>query len=319
MSTARIVFMGSSAFAVPSLEGIVRAGYPVVSVVTQPDKPVGRGRHLQPLPIKIRALELGLPVYQPPSLKHHEVQRHLSALSADLYVVVAYGKILPAWLLGLAPHGAVNLHGSLLPYYRGAAPIHWAIVRGETETGVCTMKIEEGLDTGPVYASVKTPIGDEETAPELSQRLAIMGADLLLETMTAVLSGVAVPTAQDHSRATHAPMLNKEHGFITWSESAREVHNRVRGLLPWPAVTVQFRGVACRLLRTRLAPTRAAAEPGTIDSSKAGLWVCCGDGGWVEVLEIQPENRKPIVGRDFVNGFRVASGEAFKSMVTVNG
>lgn len=319
MSPARIVFMGSAAFAVPSLAGIVREGYQVVSVVTQPDKPSGRGQHLHQPPVKMRAVELGLAVYQPPTLKDPAVREHLGALAADLYVVVAYGKILPGWLLDLPRHGAINLHGSLLPSYRGAAPINWAIIRGDSETGVCTMKIDEGLDTGPVYACIRTSIGDEETAPELSQRLATMGGGLLLRTMSAVLAGEGVPVAQEHSRATAAPMLRKEHGFITWAETAMEIHNRIRGLLPWPAVTVRFRGVACRLLRTRAVSGGNPAPPGALSSSKEGLRVCCGDGGWLEILEIQPENRRSVSGRDFANGFRVASGEQLLSMVAENG
>src|SRR5262249_42984203 len=208
--------MGSATFALPSLDALFEAGLSITGVITQPDKPSGRGQLLQGPPVKKRASELQLPVYQPPSLKTDEARQLIGALVPDLIVVVAYGKILPAWLLAAPKYGCINLHASLLPKYRGAAPVHWAIANGEEKTGVCTMLLDAGLDTGPVYLFEETWIGPDETAPQLYDRLAAIGAPLLLKTVEGITGGTLKPKPQEHSQATLAPILKKEDGFVSW-------------------------------------------------------------------------------------------------------
>ena len=311
-ATPRLVFAGTSSFAVPVLQALFEKSYPIVGVATQPDKPAGRGQTLQPPPVKVKALELGLPVYQPASVKNEEARNLFSTLAPELLVVVAYGKLLPPWLLDLPRYGAVNLHGSLLPKYRGAAPIQWAVATGESETGVCTMRLDEGLDTGPVYACEKTPIDPNESIQQLSSRLASLGADLMIRTLEGIFENTLQPMPQDHSRATLAPILTKQDGIIDWRLPARAIHNRVRAFNPWPGTRTQFRGEPCKILKTRLREGASDALPGTLISSPAGerfLAVVCGDSALLEVLELQLPNRKPQSGMDFVNGFRVAPGE----------
>ncbi len=226
------------------------------------------------------------------------------------------GKILPPWLLELPRFGAVNLHGSLLPKYRGAAPIHWAVANGESETGVCTMQVDAGLDTGPVYLCEKTSIDPDETVPVLSDRLATMGAGLAVRTLNGILDGTLKSQPQDQARATLAPILKKQHGFIDWHDSAVRIHNRVRAFNPWPGTVTRFRGRICKILRTR--PVSASsAEPGSITPGsltvdKRVLRVSCGDGTILEIIELQPENRKTVSGADFANGARIQSGEIFQ-------
>jgi len=337
--------MGSATFALPSLNRLFEQGYDLTGVITQPDKPSGRGQALQAPPVKKRAFELHLPTYQPASLKTAETQALIQALAPDIMVVVAYGKILPPWLLELPRYGCINLHGSILPKYRGAAPVHWAIANGERTTGVCTMLLDEGLDTGPVYLCRETDIGSDESAVQLYDRLAEGGADVLVETVTGVLNDTLKPRPQDESQATFAPILKKEHGFIDWNMPAVEIHNRVRAFNPWPATVAKFRGVICKILKTTAgavreaqageraaviddrpqsdrpqsgahrAPLQAPLQPGAIVASKHSLAVVCGDGAMLEVLLIQPENRKAVSGIDFANGARIQSGEKFQSLM----
>ena len=317
-----MVFMGTATFAVPTLEQLFEKGYKIAGVITQPDKPSGRGQTLTPSPVKQKALDLHLDIYQPKSLKDDEAHALFEALAPQMIIVVAYGKILPSRLLGLPHYGCINLHGSLLPKYRGAAPVHWAIANGETKTGVCTMKLDEGLDTGPVFLCAETNIGPEESVPPVYDRLAEMGSGLVVETVEGILRGTLHPKPQDDSQATFAPILKKEHGFIDWTMPARQVHNRVRAFNPWPGTVAKFRGGICKILRTRVADAVPAllvkgeqAGPGTIVVSKRSLAVICGDSLWVEVLSIQPENRKPVSGADFVNGARIQAGEKFQSVM----
>ena len=319
MPAVRIVFAGTSSFAVPILQTIFDEGYVVPGVVTQPDRPAGRGQILQPPPVKIRAHALGLPVHQPQSLRNEDARSLVQDLSPDLLVVVAYGKILPAWLLSLPRFGAVNLHGSLLPRYRGAAPIQWAIANGDPETGVCTMKLDEGLDTGPVYECVRTPIDPNETVQTLSDRLSALGCDLMRHSLAGIIAGTLQPTPQDHAAATLAPILTKNDGIMDWGLSARTIHNRVRAFNPWPGTRTRFRDQVCRVLRSQLkdpvAGVDAPGEPGSIVVAETRgdrfVAVVCGDGGWLELLEVQLPNRKPQKGVDFVNGMRVEPGEKF--------
>jgi methionyl-tRNA formyltransferase len=302
----RLVFLGTPSFAVPTLEACVAAGHEVVCVVTQPDRPSGRGQHLAHPPVKQSALRLGLPVCQPERVRRPEAVEHLRALGADAMVVVGYGQIIPQSVIDLAPLGIINVHGSLLPRYRGAGPVQWAIVNGETITGVTTMKIDAGLDTGDMLLKAETEIGADETAPELAERLSIMGAHLLVETLDRIRE--IVPEKQDPAQATHAPLLKKEDGLIDWTQSALRVHNRARGLQPWPGAYTNFRGHTLHLWKTRphLRGTNHPG-PGRFLTLKPPV-VCCGEGA-LELIEVQLEGRKRIAGADFVNGQRLAEHE----------
>ena len=307
--------MGTATFALPSLNDLFEKGYEINGVVTQPDKPSGRGQTLQASPVKKRAFELQLPVYQPASLKSDEARQLINALAPEVVVVVAYGKILPPWLLQFPRLGCINLHGSLLPKYRGAAPVHWAVANGESKTGVCTMLLNEGLDTGPVYLCGETNIGAEETVPELYDRLAVLGAPLVHATLEGIAEGRLEPKPQDDSSASFAPLLKKEDGFVDWRMPAAQIHNRVRAFNPWPATITKFRGSPCKLLKTRIGTAAPSCSPGLILLSKGRLAVACGDGISLEILSIQPENRKAISGADFANGSRIQADEKFGPVV----
>jgi len=319
----KLAFMGSSPFALPCLHQLFEKGYQIIGVITQPDKPSGRGQALQAPPVKKRAHELHLPVYQPKSLKADETQALVDALSPDMIIVVAYGKILPPWLLQFPRFGCINLHGSILPKYRGAAPVHWAIANGENKTGVCTMLLDEGLDTGPVFLCEETHIGPEETAPDLYGRLAEIGASLMLATVEGIINGTLEPKPQDDSQATLAPILKKEHGFMDWNMPATAIHNRVRAFNPWPGTVTRFRAMTCRILKTS-PPSSGLSAPssgngkglaGSIVVSKGSLKVLCGDSALLEIVSIQPENRKAVSGADFANGARIQAAEKFQSLM----
>jgi methionyl-tRNA formyltransferase len=307
----RIVFLGSGAFAVPSLEALVRAGYEVAAVVTQPDKEKGRGRAMAAPPVKPAALALGLRVLQPRRIKLDEAYEQLRPLAADVQVVIAYGQILPGRVIALGRLGTVNVHASLLPQYRGAAPIQWAIVNGERETGVTTMLIDEGLDTGPTLLARSTAIGPEERAPELEARLARLGAEVLLETLAGLGRGSLVAVPQDHARATLAPLLRKEDARVDWRLDAAAIERRVRGFDPWPGTVCLAGGRSLRILRAREAGP-VAADPGTILSAgREGIHVACGGGTSLLVTEVQPESRGRMTAAAFVAGARLAPGERF--------
>ena len=323
--------MGSATFALPSLNALFEAGHAITAVVTQPDKPSGRGRAVQGPPVKKRAFELHLPIYQPVSLKSDETRELFGALAPDLIVVVAYGKILPSWLLHFPKHGCINLHGSLLPKYRGAAPVHWATANGEEKTGVCTMLLNEGLDTGPVYLCEETAIGSDETVTALYDRLAVMGGPLVTTTVEGILNATLQARPQDDTQASFAPILKKSDGYLNWARPALEIHNHVRAFNPWPGTVTKFRGQTCKVLRSTLktgGPRSASAaarsledrppleaETGAIVISKGHLSVMCGDGNVIEILTIQPESRKAISGIDFANGLRIQAGEKFEPVV----
>ena len=303
----RLLFMGTPSFAVPTLEKLLSSRHRVSGVFTQPDRPSGRGRRITPCPIKQVALHRGLPVYQPDRLASEE-WRVLVETTADVLVVVAYGKILPPWLFTLPPFGAVNVHASLLPRYRGAAPIPWAIVRGETRTGVTTMRIDRGMDTGDLLLQKAVAIGPEETSVQLQDRLAVMGADLLVDTLDRLEAGQVRPRPQNPQLVSHAPMLKKSDGEIDWNQSSRQIFNRVRAFNPWPgAFTCRGRSLL-RILKARpvtpLLQQQAAGSLWRWDSTRA--LVACGK-GWLELLEVQPENHKPIAASDFLNGLRLQS------------
>ncbi len=307
--------MGSATFALPTLRGLFEKGYEIAGVITQPDKPGGRGQELQEPPVKKAAFDLHLPIYQPRSLKNDETRALFEALAPQMIVVVAYGKILPSWLLKLPSYGCINLHGSLLPKYRGAAPVHWAIANGETKTGVCTIQLDEGLDTGPVFLCEETPIGPEETVQPVYDRLGVIGAGVMLNTVQGILSGTLEPRPQDNSGASLAPILTKEHGFIDWKMPAADIHNRIRAFNPWPGMVTRFRGGTCKILASKVGGVHPNPEAGMLVSAKRSLAVVCGDSALLEILLIQPENRKPVSGPDFANGARIRAGEKFEPVM----
>jgi methionyl-tRNA formyltransferase len=308
----RLVYLGTPAFAVPTLERIVEAGHQVLEVITQPDRPRGRGRDVAASPVKEAALRLGLPVYQPERVRRPEAVEHLRALGIDAMVIVGYGQIIPQSIIDLAPKGIINVHGSLLPKYRGAAPIQWAIVNGETRSGVTTMRIDAGLDTGDMLLKAETEIGPDETAIEFSQRLAPMGAELLVKTLAHLDS--IVTEKQDPALATYAPILKKEDGLIDWSQPAQAIHNRVRGLQPWPGAYTTFRGQTLNIWKSSASgaglPACAEATSGPTGAIKTvkPLLVACGD-GFLELREVQLEGRKRISAADFANGQRLSQNE----------
>lgn len=303
----RVVFMGTPAFAVPALARLGESGHEVLLVVTQPDRPAGRGRKLTAPPVKQKAVELGLAVYQPEKVKTDEAFERLQALAPDAIVVVGFGQIIPQRIIDVPPHGCVNVHSSLLPKYRGAAPVNWAIVRGETVTGVCTMKIVKKLDAGDVLLCRETPIGENETAGEVMERLAPLGAELLVETLAGLEAGTITPRPQDDQASTYAPMMKREDGEIDWSLSAREIHNRARGFDPWPGAYTRFRGKRLHLRGTRVRNGEAPA--GQIVEAAEALVVGCGGGGLLAASEVQVEGKARMRAADFSNGYQPKPGE----------
>ena len=305
----RAVFFGTPQFAVPCLEALVEIAN-VVAVVCQPDKPAGRGLEVAPPPVKKRALELGLTVVQPTKLKTGEFAAWLREQKVDVALVVAYGRILPKDVLEAPRLGCVNVHASLLPKLRGAAPITWAIVRGEPETGVTLMHLDEGMDTGAMLERFATPIAEEETAGELSERLAALGALATRKGLPTFMSGGYTPVAQDHAKATVAPMLKKEDGRIDFTKSARAVHDHVRGMTPWPGAATTSRGKSLKVHATRVTDIPAGtAEPGTVVfADKTRVVVACGERG-VELTRVQLEGKKAIGAGDWFLGRGVAEGD----------
>ena len=303
----RVVFMGTPAFAVPSLEALANSDHEVVGVVTQPDRPKGRGQAVVSCPVKELALSKGLPVLQPDKIKSPEFLQQLSEWKPDVIAVTAFGRILPKTILDLPPMGCVNVHGSLLPAYRGAAPIQWALIHGDMETGVTTMVMDEGMDTGAVLLQQTIPIEPEDTALELGDRMALAGGALLVETLTRVAAQTVVPCAQDHSRATMAPLLKKEDGVIDWTQSATEIANRIRGLSPWPGSFTFHHEHRLIIRKGRVdvqgGPAGGGQRPGTILAvGPKSFWVETGEGR-IEVLEVQPANKKRMSVEQFLLGY----------------
>jgi methionyl-tRNA formyltransferase len=306
----RIVFLGTPEFAVPTLDRVVGAGHQVLEVITQPDRPKGRKQQLTPSPVKAAALRHGLPVFQPERIRRPESVEHLRALAPEAMVVVGYGQIIPQSVIDIAPLGIVNVHASLLPELRGAAPIQWSIARGYAVTGVTTMRIDAGLDTGDTIHRWETPIGPDETAPQLSVRLAEAGADLLIRTLADLAAGRAHPQPQDNARATLAPILKKEDGRIDWTHPAQSIHNLIRGFQPWPGAHTSFRGQSLHLWRSRLVPGRIFSwgTPGALIHEN-GVFAIGGDGASLELLEVQLEGRKKMDAELFANGHRLTQTE----------
>ena len=307
----RIVFMGTPQAAVPTLRQCLDDGHEVVAVWTQPDKPAGRGNKVSFSPVKEFALSRGLSVFQPARIKNDEAKQLFASHDAEVGVVVAYGRILPEEFLRAPRRGCINVHFSLLPLYRGAAPANWAIVKGETETGVTTMFIEPTLDTGPILLQEKTPIGDKETAPELMQRLSEIGAALLGDTLARLDD--LTPRPQRDADATFAPVLTKEDGLIDWSQSAFEIERRIRGFQPWPNAYTSFNSKSLILWEAQpsISVTSGIANGELIVAHRDELVVQCGQQTALRVLEVQPEARKRMAARDFINGMRVKVGDRF--------
>lgn len=299
----RLVFMGTPEFAVPCLQHIIQAGHQVCSVYTQPDKPKGRGYTLTPPPVKQCALEHGIPVYQPKTLKDGEATAKLRELAPDCIVVVAYGKILPPEIIHLPVKGCVNVHASLLPKYRGAAPIQWSVINGEKKSGVTTMFMDEGLDTGDMLLKAECPIGPDTTSGELHDQLSTLGANLIVETLRQLKNGEISRIKQEDSLSCYAPMLHKGLSWIDWNKSANEVHNLIRGLQPWPVAQTKLKGKALKIHKSRLSGV-SGKHPGQIVSVSPFL-VSCGDGNTVELLEVQLEGKKRMEAAEFFRGHPV--------------
>src|SRR5277367_6574012 len=307
-----LVFCGTPRFAVPTLESLVAAGFRVHLVVTQPDRPKGRGLELVQSPVKESALKLNLPIAQPDRIKtNDEFRAQLTALRPDAIIVVGYGRIIPQWMLDLPPHGNINLHASLLPKYRGAAPIQWVIARGETVTGVTTMKIDAGLDTGDILQQQEIPIAPNDSAETLAPKLASVGANLMVETLRGVQAGNTHPRQQDHTQATLAPILKKEDGLIDFSRPAAEILNRMRGFQPWPGAYTKFRGKNLQLWKA-VALDRVLASS-ELQMEGNHLFAGCGEGTAIELLELQLEGKKRISAEDFLRGYRPLPGEKLGS------
>ncbi len=304
----RIVFMGTPEFAVPTLERVVEAGHRVLLVMTQPDRPKGRGGHVAQSAVKEAALRLGLAVSQPERVRRPEVVELLRALETDAMVVVGYGQIIPQAIIDLPRFGIINVHASLLPNYRGAAPIQWAVANGEVTTGVTTMRINAGLDTGDMLLTYETGIGPEEDALALGARLAIAGADLLVETLDALEAGTVQPIPQNDGAATLAPILKKEDGLVDWSAPAAVIFNRARGFLPWPGAWTWFRGQVFHIWKAQ--PVEAGTGPcGALIAERKRLLAQCGAGARLELLEVQQEGRKRMSGEAFLNGLHIGDND----------
>ena len=300
----RILFMGTPSFAVPSLEALVAAGHEVCGVFSQPDKPVGRHQNkLELTPVKECALSHAIPVFQPVKLRDGSALAQIQALAPELIVVAAYGRILPDDILACPPKGCINVHSSLLPRYRGAAPINWAILNGDTETGVTIMHMAAELDAGDIISQASTPIGDKETADELTARLAVLGGKLLVKTVADIEAGTATRTPQDHGKHTLAPMLSKELSPMDFNRTARELNCQVRGLYPWPAAITEVDGVRCKIMATTVCGETTAKDPGTIiQADKNGLKLACGGGTVLRIDELQPDGKKRMAATAFLSG-----------------
>ncbi len=302
----RIVFMGTPEFAVPSLKALAGSGEEVIAVVAQPDRPQGRGLKLSPPPTKVFAEELGIPVLQPERIRTEEFLKELRELGPDVIVVAAYGKILPKPVLELPPFGCINVHASMLPRYRGAAPVNWAIARGEKVTGVTIMRMDEGMDTGDILLTREVPIDDEDTGETLARKLSLAGAELLLTALGNLKRGELRPRKQDDSLATYAPMLKKEDGRIDWNKPAREIRDLIRGMLPWPGAFTYLDGKLLKIYRAAVSEGDGK-EGEVITASQGVLRVAAGEGA-LDILELQMEGGKRLSSRDFLSGRKIEPG-----------
>lgn len=304
----RIIFMGTPDFSVPCLEALIESDNEVVGVFTQPDKPKGRGYELTPPPVKICALNNNLPVFQPVSMRNGEALEIINSLNADLIIVVAFGKILPKEILESVKYGCINIHASLLPKLRGAAPIQWSILNGEKETGVTSMQMDVGLDTGDMLIKRAIDIDENITAEELFDKLSKMGAEVLIETIEALKNNELKPEKQDDSLSNYAPIITKEICPIDFTKSAQEVHNKVRGLYSWPIATTVINGKKFKIHKSKILAENFAGNPGEIVDNSNRLVIMCGDGNCVEILEIQAEGKKKMDTQSFLRGQRIEKG-----------
>jgi methionyl-tRNA formyltransferase len=316
----RIVFCGTPLFAVPTLEHVLaQPDFQIVAVITQPDRPRGRGQEVSLSPVKETAVAAGIPVHQPEKIRAPEAQELLQKLAPDVIVIIAYGQIIPARLLPIPKLGWINLHASLLPKYRGAAPINWAIVNGETKTGVTSMRIDAGMDTGEILLQREMEIGPRETAPELTVRMSELGGPLMVETLRGLAAGTIVPRPQSHEGASSAPLLKKEDGRIEWSRPAQEIFNRIRGFAPWPGAYTAFRGQTCHIwgepasndLGRQSAQQSDGTIPGSLLVQRNAALVRCGGTTYLRLLGVKREGRKQVSSAEFVNGAHLFSGEHF--------
>ena len=306
----RILFMGTPDFAVASLSALLEAGHDICGVFTQPDKPKNRGMKLQASPVKEFALVHDIPVFQPLKMRDGEAMGYIQERKPELIVVAAYGRILPGDILDYPPCGCINVHSSLLPKYRGAAPINWAILNGDKTTGVTIMHMAPALDAGDIILQRETAIGPDETAPELFQRLAELGGGLLVEAVEQIAKGEATRTPQLEADATYAPMLGRELSPMDWSKDGQTLHDQVRGLLPWPCATAEFGGVRCKVFSTAVLDGTTDLAPGTVaEAGKDGIVMACGGGTLLRVKELQPDGKKRMAAADFLRGRSLTAGE----------
>ena len=306
----RLVFCGTPEFAVPTLRAVVAAGHEVAMVVTQPDRAAGRGMGLVAPAVKTAARQMGLEVVQPEKIKaNEEFRARLEAVRPEAILIVAYGRIIPQWMLDLSPLGNINLHGSLLPKYRGAAPIQWAIAEGETVTGVTTMRIDAGLDTGDLLLAKAVPLAPEETAVDLFASLAAIGAELMVETLAGLAEGKVEPRPQNHALATQAPILRREDGLVDFSQPAKQIYDRWRGFQPWPGAWTTLRGKKFVVGTMRLLDGSSPEEPGTLVLTEREMLAVCGQGTMIALDEVQLEGKKRMMAAEFLRGFQVKAGE----------
>lgn len=303
----KTVFMGTPDFAVDCLEALINSEHEVAAVYSQPDKPQGRKMIMTPPEVKVCAEKHSIPIFQPQTLKDGEVTKQLRDIAPDLIVVVAYGKIIPQDILDIPKYGCINVHASLLPKLRGAAPIQWSVINGETETGVTTMQLDSGLDTGDILIVKKTNIEENETSGELFDRLKVLGAHALMETIDAIINGTLNPIKQDDSLSTYASMLNKSLSAVDWSKSALEVHNHIRGLEPWPVASTVINSKPVKLYGSRLGKS-FDGKPGEVVSSDKVLEVCCGDKNTVLITQLQAQGKNKLASADFLRGFKIEKG-----------
>lgn len=311
MKPLRIVFMGTPDFSVSALEALIHSEHTIVGVFTQPDKQSGRGNKINFPPVKTTALEYHLPVFQPESLRTEECKALFEELKPDLMIVIAYGKILPAWLLAMPTYGCINIHASILPSYRGASPIHWSILNGDEETGVTFMQMDEGMDTGDILHIERTVVLPEETTGELFERLALLGSSKLLEVIEGRVKGELLPVPQEHAKASYTKKIEKALGYVKWEESALTISRLIRGLSPTPGAVTLFDNKRLKLWRGKALKGSCKEVPGTIVAVQQDSFSVATGEGILEIYEVQPENKKRMAAGDFIRGHKLTIGQQF--------
>jgi methionyl-tRNA formyltransferase len=306
----RIVYMGTPPFAVPPLQALITAGHEVAGVITRIDKPAGRGKVLTPPAVKVAAEQSGVPVFQPKRIREPESVAAIRAMGTDVIVVAAYGQVLPREILALPKYGCINIHASLLPAYRGAAPINWAIINGETRTGITIMQMDEGLDTGSVLAQESIPIDPRDTTGTLTEKLSQTGSRLIVDSLSRIEAGEISPVPQDPGKATLAPLLRKEDGLINWELTAAAIHDRIRGLTPWPGAFSFLDGVMVKVLETEVVP--GSVDPGTLTSQGQDSLAVGTGKELLRIVSIHPEGKRPMTAAEFLRGHRGVAGKQFR-------